>query len=47
MSCIVDRYTDRTNRPKSPSGKIQRKILKEWANKDAQKFGSRREGVKL
>ncbi|KAJ4293549.1 hypothetical protein N0V90_008832 [Kalmusia sp. IMI 367209] len=33
--------------PKSPSGKIQRKTLREWAKQDAQGFKRRREGTKL
>lgn len=33
--------------PKSPSGKIQRKILKEWAKKDAEGWLRRRGGAKL
>jgi 4-coumarate--CoA ligase len=33
--------------PKSPSGKIQRKILREWAKKDAEGWVKRREGAKL
>ncbi|PVH94089.1 4-coumarate-CoA ligase 2 [Periconia macrospinosa] len=33
--------------PKSPSGKIQRKVLREWAKKDAEKWQERRGGVKL
>lgn len=33
--------------PKSPSGKIQRKVLREWAKKDAENWGKRREGAKL
>lgn len=33
--------------PKSPSGKIQRKILREWAKKDAEKLQKRRGGAKL
>ncbi|KAK3201071.1 hypothetical protein GRF29_213g933347 [Pseudopithomyces chartarum] len=33
--------------PKSPSGKIQRKILKEWAKKDARNFTDRRASAKL
>lgn len=33
--------------PKSPSGKIQRKELREWAKKDAVHFKSRRDGAKL
>lgn len=33
--------------PKSPSGKIQRKILREWAKKDAEGWKKRREGSKL
>ncbi|KAF1954215.1 acetyl-CoA synthetase-like protein [Byssothecium circinans] len=33
--------------PKSPSGKIQRKILREWAKKDAEGWKKRRDGAKL
>jgi acyl-coenzyme A synthetase/AMP-(fatty) acid ligase len=33
--------------PKSPSGKIQRKVLREWAKKDAESWMKRQEGVKL
>ena len=33
--------------PKSASGKIQRKELKEWAKKDAEEWKKRREGAKL
>jgi len=33
--------------PKSPSGKIQRKELREWAKKDAQGWQKRRNGAKL
>ncbi|PSN75322.1 4-coumarate-CoA ligase [Corynespora cassiicola Philippines] len=33
--------------PKSPSGKIQRKILREWAKKDAEKLQKSRSGAKL
>jgi 4-coumarate--CoA ligase len=33
--------------PKSPSGKIQRKILREWAKNDAVAWKNRREGAKL
>ncbi|KAF2448522.1 acetyl-CoA synthetase-like protein [Karstenula rhodostoma CBS 690.94] len=33
--------------PKSPSGKIQRKVLKEWAKNDAENFKNRREAAKL
>ncbi|KAF2269534.1 4-coumarate-CoA ligase [Lojkania enalia] len=33
--------------PKSPSGKIQRKVLREWANNDAEYWQKRREGAKL
>ncbi|KAF2646696.1 4-coumarate-CoA ligase 2 [Massarina eburnea CBS 473.64] len=33
--------------PKSASGKIQRKILREWAKNDAKGWQKRREGVKL
>lgn len=33
--------------PKSPSGKIQRKILREWAKKDAEVWQKPREVAKL
>ncbi|KAF2021080.1 4-coumarate-CoA ligase [Aaosphaeria arxii CBS 175.79] len=33
--------------PKSPSGKIQRRVLRDWASKDAESWKNRREGVKL
>jgi 4-coumarate--CoA ligase len=33
--------------PKSPSGKIQRKVLREWAKGDAETWKRRREGGKL
>jgi acyl-coenzyme A synthetase/AMP-(fatty) acid ligase len=33
--------------PKSPSGKIQRKELREWAKKDAETWKNRRNGAKL
>lgn len=33
--------------PKSPSGKIQRKQLREWAKRDAETWTSRKEGAKL
>lgn len=33
--------------PKSPSGKIQRKVLREWAKKDAEGWRNRRDGAKL
>jgi acyl-coenzyme A synthetase/AMP-(fatty) acid ligase len=33
--------------PKSPSGKIQRKILREWAKKDVEIWEKRRQGAKL
>ncbi|KAF2106580.1 4-coumarate-CoA ligase 2 [Lophiotrema nucula] len=33
--------------PKSPSGKIQRKVLRDWAKKDAEGWKKRREGAKL
>ncbi|KAK7179896.1 4-coumarate-CoA ligase 2 [Paraphaeosphaeria sporulosa] len=33
--------------PKSPSGKIQRKVLREWAKNDAENFIDRREGARL
>ncbi|KAF2685133.1 acetyl-CoA synthetase-like protein [Lentithecium fluviatile CBS 122367] len=33
--------------PKSPSGKIQRKVLREWAKSDAEGWKKRKEGAKL
>lgn len=33
--------------PKSPSGKIQRKELREWAKKDAETWKRRRDRAKL
>lgn len=33
--------------PKSPSGKIQRKELREWAKKDSAGWQKKREGAKL
>jgi 4-coumarate--CoA ligase len=33
--------------PKSPSGKIQRKELREWAKKDAEGWQKRRDGARL
>ncbi|KAF1993552.1 4-coumarate-CoA ligase [Amniculicola lignicola CBS 123094] len=33
--------------PKSPSGKIQRKVLREWAKKDAQEWNPKRNSSKL
>ncbi|KAF2467781.1 acetyl-CoA synthetase-like protein [Lindgomyces ingoldianus] len=33
--------------PKSPSGKIQRKVLREWAKEDAQGWNKKKEGAKL
>ncbi|CAI6292229.1 unnamed protein product [Periconia digitata] len=33
--------------PKSPSGKIQRKVLREWAKQDAENWRRRQEGSKL
>jgi acyl-coenzyme A synthetase/AMP-(fatty) acid ligase len=33
--------------PKSPSGKIQRKELREWAKRDAGTWKNRRSGAKL
>lgn len=33
--------------PKSPSGKIQRKVLREWAKRDAETWGKRKQGYKL